>query len=63
MTKTTAKGESIFDIYLGKLILAGEEIEIPVFAGDEIQEILLGLQWLKRFDLIARYREESLLLE
>ncbi|NEP60504.1 MAG: aspartyl protease [Symploca sp. SIO2G7] len=59
----TAQGETLFDIYLGKLILAGEEIEISVFAGDKIEEILLGLQWLKRFDLIAKYREAILRLE
>lgn len=59
----TAQGETLFDIYLGKIILAGEEFEITVFAGDEIQEILLGSQWLKRFDLIVKYRDGILRLE
>ncbi|NEP09298.1 MAG: aspartyl protease [Symploca sp. SIO2C1] len=59
----TAQGETIFDIYLGKIILAREELEIPVLAGDEIQEILLGSQWLKKFNLIAKYREAILRLE
>ncbi len=59
----TAQGEILFDIYLGKIIVAEEEFEIPVFAGDEIQEVLLGSQWLKRFDLIVKYRQEILRLE
>ncbi len=59
----TAQEEADFDIYLGKVILDGREFEIPVFSGDEIQEILLGSQWLKSFDLVAKYREGILRLE
>lgn len=59
----TAQGKTLFDIYLGKIILARKEFEIPVFAGDEIQEILLGSQWLKKFDLIVKYRKGILTLE
>jgi len=59
----TAQGKSFFDIYLGKIVLDGKEFEIPVFVGDEIQEFLLGLQWLKMFDLVARYRQGVLQLE
>jgi clan AA aspartic protease len=58
----TAQGLAIFDIYLGKILLDGREFEVPVFAGDDIQEILLGSEWLKRFDLIAKYREGVLTL-
>ncbi|MCU0536525.1 MAG: hypothetical protein MUD14_21770 [Hydrococcus sp. Prado102] len=56
----TAQGLANFDIYTGKIIVDEQEFEIPVFAGDNIQEILLGSQWLKRFDLVARYRESLL---
>lgn len=59
----TAQGEAFFDIFLGKVIIDEQEFEISVFAGDEIQEILLGSQWLKRFTLMARYRQGSLTLE
>ena len=38
----TAQGESRFDIYSGKVILDNQEDEIPVYAGDELTEILLG---------------------
>ena len=38
----TAQGEKIFEMYLGKVLLNEQEYEIPVLAGDEIIEILLG---------------------
>jgi predicted aspartyl protease len=38
----TAQGETKFDVYSGRVIIDGQEFEVPVFAGDEIQEILLG---------------------
>ncbi|HEY9794848.1 MAG TPA: hypothetical protein V6D30_04335 [Leptolyngbyaceae cyanobacterium] len=53
----TAQGEATFDIYSGRLVIDGQEFEIPVFAGEEIQDILLGSQWLKIFTLLANYRE------
>jgi clan AA aspartic protease len=59
----TAQGEATFDIYFGKVIIDGKELEIPVFAGDEIQEILLGSQWLKQFTLVANYRHARVTLE
>ena len=58
----TAKGLFVFDIYIGKIILNGQEVEMPVFAGDDIQEILLGCQWLKRFKLVSDYQENVLTL-
>ncbi len=38
----TAKGETMFTRYLGKILLDEKEYDIPVFAGDEITEVLLG---------------------
>ena len=61
-TLRTAQGETAFDIYLGRIILDGQEFEIPIFAGDDIQEILLGSEWLRIFDLIAKYKEGVLSL-
>ncbi|MEG3437928.1 aspartyl protease [Pannus brasiliensis CCIBt3594] len=58
----TAKGEALFDIYLGKVAIDRQEYEIPVFAGDEIQEILLGSRWLKQFVLFADYLREEVTL-
>jgi predicted aspartyl protease len=43
----TAKGEAKFYIYVGKILLDEQEYHIPVFAGDEITEVLLGSEWLK----------------
>lgn len=54
----TAQGETDFDVYLGRVIIDSQEFEIPVFAGDEIQEILLGSRWLKLFVLVANYAED-----
>lgn len=59
----TAQGEATFDIYLGKIAIANREFEIPVFAGDEIREILLGSQWLKSFTLVANYQGSTVTLE
>ena len=59
----TARGLANFDIYLGKVLINEREFEVPVFAGDDIQEILIGSQWLKEFDLMARYRQEELKLQ
>ncbi|ACK72531.1 conserved hypothetical protein [Gloeothece citriformis PCC 7424] len=59
----TAQGETLFDVYLGKIIIDRQEFQIPVHAGNQIQEILLGSQWLKIFNLIAKYKEGVLRLE
>jgi clan AA aspartic protease len=59
----TAQGAATFDIYSGRLVIDGQEFEIPVFAGEEIQDILLGSQWLKIFTLLANYREGRVTLE
>ena len=58
----TAQGEAFFDIYMGKIIIDNQEFEITAFAGDEIQEILLGSQWLKIFTLVADYRKSEVTL-
>ncbi|MCC5635444.1 aspartyl protease [Nostoc sp. CHAB 5844] len=59
----TAQGETEFDVYSGRVIIDSQEWEIPVFAGDEIQEILLGSQWLKLFILVANYSQNLVSLE
>ncbi len=58
----TAQGESLFEIYLGKIVLDEQEYEIAVFAGDEITEILLGSEWLKILPLMVNYQAEILTL-
>ncbi len=58
----TAQGETTFDIYLGKVLLNGQELEIPVFAREEITEILLGSQWLMNLPLVVNFREGLLTL-
>ncbi|MEH2323281.1 MAG: aspartyl protease [Nostoc sp.] len=58
----TAKGESRFDIYLGKVILKEYEYEINVYVGDEITEVLLGSEWLNFLPLVVNYRASILTL-
>jgi predicted aspartyl protease len=52
-TMLTAQGEAEFDIYLGKVLLDGQEFEIPVHVGQGVTEILLGRQWLKTRRLVV----------
>lgn len=59
----TAQGETDFDVYIGKVIIDSQEFEIPVFAGEEIQEILLGSRWVKLFILISNYGQDTASLE
>ncbi|MBD2437793.1 aspartyl protease [Nostoc sp. FACHB-110] len=59
----TAQGETEFDVYSGRVIIDNQEWEIPVFAGDEIQEILLGSRWLKSFILVADHSQNRVTLD
>ncbi len=58
----TAQAEIIFDRYLGKVLLDAQEYEIPVYAGDEITEVLLGSQWVKILPLVVNYQAGILTL-
>jgi predicted aspartyl protease len=49
----TARGDVSFDIYLGKVKIDGQEFEIPVHVGQDLQEVLLGRQWLKTRKLVV----------
>ncbi|MEH2317787.1 aspartyl protease [Nostoc sp.] len=61
-TLRTAQGETSFKIYSGKLRLNEQEYEIPVYAGDEITEVLLGSEWLKILPLVVNYQANILTL-
>ncbi|MDF5727120.1 MAG: aspartyl protease [Rhizonema sp. PD38] len=52
----TAQGKAYFEVYLGKILLDEIEYEIPVFAGNEITEVLLGSEWLKVLPLVVNYQ-------
>jgi predicted aspartyl protease len=58
----TAQGEARFNIYLGKVLLDNQEYEVPVFAGNEITEVLLGSEWLKILPLMVNYQSGILSL-
>ena len=59
----TAKGEEFFDLYVGKILLDGQEFTIPVYAGENISEILMGLQWLQQRRLVVDVLKRVLTLE
>ncbi|GAA6614834.1 aspartyl protease [Scytonema sp. NUACC26] len=52
----TAKGEILFEVYSGQVLLDGQEYKIPVFVGEELTEVLLGSEWLKILPLTANYQ-------
>ncbi len=51
----TARGEALFDLYEGTVLLDGEEFVIPVLGGDELEDILLGVRWLQTKRLVADF--------
>jgi predicted aspartyl protease len=49
----TARGDTEFDIYLGKMRIDGEEFDIPVHVANGVPEILIGRQWLRSRRLVV----------
>jgi predicted aspartyl protease len=49
----TAQGQDVFDLYEGRMSIDGVEYRIPVHVGEEIPDVLLGLQWLERMRLVV----------
>lgn len=61
-TMRMAKGESTFDIYLGKVRIDGQEFDIPAYAGEGVTEFLIGRQWLKNKRLVVDFPSGMLTL-
>lgn len=59
----TARGWTRFNFYEGKVNFDGEELTIPIVGGDEITEVLIGLQWLEYRRLIVDRQANLLTLE
>lgn len=59
----TARGDALFDIYEGQVIVDGQEFIIPVHVGEDLPEILIGSQWLDRMQLVVNKPREILTLE
>lgn len=49
----TARGDVLFDLYEGKIIIDGQELIVPVHVGEDLPEILIGSQWLERMQLVV----------
>ncbi|NET89506.1 MAG: aspartyl protease [Kamptonema sp. SIO1D9] len=59
----TARGESKFNLYQGKVIFDNEELTIPVLGSFDITEFLIGLPWLENRRLITERQAGVLTLE
>ena len=49
---STAKGMAYFDIYEGRIIIDQQEFTIPVHAGDNLPDILIGGFWLDEVRIV-----------
>ncbi|HBL10491.1 MAG TPA: aspartyl protease [Cyanobacteria bacterium UBA11162] len=58
----TAQGEAEFNVYVGTVQIDGQEFQVPVLGGDSINEILLGMRWLKTRRLVVDFRAGVLTL-
>ncbi|WP_366837850.1 aspartyl protease [Nostoc sp. LPT] len=59
----TARGLKYFDLYEGKVIVAGKEFIIPVHIGEQLPDILLGSLWLDIMQLVVNKPKGILTLE
>lgn len=51
----TAQGQGRFDIYEGKIIIDNYQFTVPVQVGKNLPEIIIGVKWLKLFNLVVNY--------
>ena len=49
----TARGEGHFNLYEGRVIIDGNELSVPVHAGDDIPDTLMGSTWLEIMQLVV----------
>jgi clan AA aspartic protease len=61
-TRLTATGEAQFNVYARTINLDGQDLTIPVVAGDDIAEVLLGLPWLLTRKLVVDFPSQLLTL-
>lgn len=59
----TAGGEGTFNLYVGTTVMDGEEFAVPVLAGEELEEVIIGMQWLEERRLVVDKRAGVLTLE
>jgi len=51
----TAWGEARFDLYEGNVLLDEQQFTIEVLGGEELESILLGVNWLQLKRLVADF--------
>ncbi len=58
----TAKGKEFFSLYQGNVLVDEEQFTVTVLGGDELENILLGVLWLKTKRLVVDFPAEILTL-
>nr|WP_199294947.1 MULTISPECIES: aspartyl protease [unclassified Trichocoleus] len=58
----TARGEIKFNLYAGSVVFNGQEVTISVLGGEEITEVLIGLQCLENRRLVVDRKADLLTL-
>lgn len=48
----TAKGDDLFDLYQGQIIIDNQLFTIPVHISDNIPDFLLGAKWLEIMEVV-----------
>ena len=59
----TAQGETFFALYEGRVMIGEQEFAVPVHARAGVEEVLLGLQWLRTQRLVVDFPNSVLTLE
>ncbi|MBF2009315.1 MAG: aspartyl protease [Chlorogloeopsis fritschii C42_A2020_084] len=59
----TVRGEGIFNLHEGKVIIDRTEVTIPVHVGDDIPDTLMGSLWLNIMQLLVNKPKGILTLE
>ncbi len=58
----TAMGETRLETFLGKVVIDNQEFTIPVVAGSEFRETIIGIPWLRTRRLVVDFPGEVLTL-
>lgn len=56
----TARGIDYFDLYQGEVIFDQQKFTIPIHVGNEIPEVLIGMQWLEVMEIVINKNKNIL---
>lgn len=58
----TARGDALFNLYVGTVFFDNQELIVPVLGGEQVPEILIGLPWLESRRLVVDRKADLLTL-